>query len=274
MKNNIKAKALTESAIMIAFATVLSIIKLADMPYGGSVTIASALPIAIIAYRYGIKTGLLAGTVHAVIQQLIGISTLSYFTTWQSILAIIVLDYMVAFAASGLAGIFRKVIKNQALALSLGCALICIIRYACHVISGATVWAGLSIPTEAALSYSFIYNATYMIPETIILIIVSLYIGSAIDFRAAMPTRLVKQALPSNISWIRPVAGLLSCAAIVYDVAKIFEQLQDAGSGEFNITGIINVDWTELIVMNAVIAVVVICLLIIRRSLLKTNEIK
>ena len=274
MKNNIKAKALTESAIMIAFATVLSIIKLADMPYGGSVTIASALPIAIIAYRYGIKTGLLAGTVHAVIQQLIGISTLSYFTTWQSILAIIVLDYMVAFAASGLAGIFRKVIKNQALALSLGCALICIIRYACHVISGATVWAGLSIPTEAALSYSFIYNATYMIPETIILIIVSLYIGSAIDFRAPMPTRLVKQQLPSNISGIRPVAGLLSCAAIVYDVAKIFEQLQDAGSGEFNITGIINVDWVELIVMNAVIAIVVICLLIIRRSLLKTNEIK
>jgi thiamine transporter len=274
MKNNIKAKALTESAIMIAFATVLSIIKLADMPYGGSVTIASALPIAIIAYRYGIKTGLLAGTVHAVIQQLIGISTLSYFTTWQSILAIIVLDYMVAFAASGLAGIFRKVIKNQALALSLGCALICIIRYACHVISGATVWAGLSIPTEAALSYSFIYNATYMIPETIILIIVSLYIGSAIDFRAAMPTRLVKQALPSNISWIRPVAGLLSCAAVVYDVAKIFEQLQDAGSGEFNITGIINVDWVELIVMNAVIAIVVICLLIVRRSPLKPNETK
>ena len=274
MKNNIKAKALTESAIMIAFATVLSIIKLADMPYGGSVTIASALPIAIIAYRYGIKTGLLAGTVHAVIQQLIGISTLSYFTTWQSILAIIVLDYMVAFTAVGFAGIFRKLIKNQAIALSLGCALICAIRYACHVISGATVWAGLSIPTEAALSYSFIYNATYMIPETIILIIVSLYIGSAIDFRAAIPTRLVKQALPSNISSIRPVAGLLSCAAIVYDVAKIFEQLQDAGSGEFNITGIINVDWTELIVMNAVIAVVVICLLIIRRSLLKTNEIK
>ena len=274
MKNNIKAKALTESAIMIAFATVLSIIKLADMPYGGSVTIASALPIAIIAYRYGIKTGLLAGTVHAVIQQLIGISTLSYFTTWQSILAIIVLDYLVAFTAVGFAGIFRKLIKNQAIALSLGCALICLIRYACHVISGATVWAGLSIPTEAALSYSFIYNATYMIPETIILVIVALYVGSAVDFRAAMPTRLVKQEVPSNVSLIAPVAGLLSCAAIVYDVAKIFEQLQDAGSGEFNITGIINVDWVELIVMNAVIAIVVICLLIVRRSLLKPNETK
>lgn len=272
MKNKITAKALTESAIMIALATVLSLIKLADMPYGGSVTIASALPIAIIAYRYGAKVGLLAGTVHAVIQQLIGLSTLSYFTTWQSILAIIVLDYIVAFMATGLAGVFRKVIKNQPVALCLGCALICLIRYACHVISGATVWAGLSIPTEAALSYSFIYNATYMIPETIILVIVALYVGSAVDFRAAMPTRLVKQEVPSNVSRIAPVAGLLSCAAIVYDVAKIFEQLQDAGSGEFDITGIVNVDWVELIVMNAVIAVVVVCLLIVRRSLLKKPE--
>ena len=272
MKNKIKAKALTESAIMIAFATVLSIIKLADMPYGGSVTIASALPIAIIAYRYGIKTGLLAGTVHAVIQQLIGISTLSYFTTWQSILAIIVLDYMVAFTAVGFAGIFRKLIKNQAIALSLGCALICAIRYACHVISGATVWAGLSIPTKAALSYSFIYNATYMIPETIILVIVSLYIGSAVDFRTAIPTRLTKQSLPSNVSWIKPVAGLLSCAAIVYDIVKIFEQLQSGETGEFDITGIANVDWTTLIVINAVVTVAVICLVMIRHSLLKSRE--
>ncbi len=272
MKNKITAKALTESAIMIALATVLSIIKLADMPYGGSVTIASALPIAIIAYRYGVKIGLIAGTVHAVIQQLIGLSTLSYFTTWQSILAIILLDYIVAFMATGLAGIFRKTVKNQAIALCLGCALICVIRYACHVISGATVWAGLSIPTEAALSYSFIYNATYMIPETIILVIVALYIGSAVNFHTAIPTRLVKQSVPSNVSWISPVAGLLSCVAIVYDVAKIFEQLQNAKTGEFDISGIANVDWTELIVMTTVILAAVICLLAVRHSLLKKSD--
>ncbi len=44
---------LVECAIMIALATVLSMVKLAELPYGGSITIASMLPIAIIAYRRG-----------------------------------------------------------------------------------------------------------------------------------------------------------------------------------------------------------------------------
>ena len=36
-------RALTESAVMIALATVLSLIKIIDLPYGGSVTIASKI---------------------------------------------------------------------------------------------------------------------------------------------------------------------------------------------------------------------------------------
>ena len=43
---------------MLAFATVLSLIKIVDMPFGGSVTACSMLPILIIAYRYGTKWGL------------------------------------------------------------------------------------------------------------------------------------------------------------------------------------------------------------------------
>ncbi len=272
MKNKNTAKALTESAIMIALSTVLSILKIADMPHGGSVTIASALPIAIIAYRYGAKWGLLAGTVHGVVQQLIDLSTLSWFSTWQSVVAVILLDYIVAFTVIGLAGIFRKLIKNQAAALSLGCALVCLLRYICHVISGATVWAGLSIPTTAALSYSFIYNATYMIPETIVLVIAALYVGSAIDFRVAMPTRMIRANTPANVTWVYPVAGLLASAAVIFDVAKIFEQLQDGKSGEFFIEGIKNVDWLEIIIMTSVVAVVVVTLLIVRNSLVKKAD--
>lgn len=49
---------LVECAIMIALATVLSMVKLAELPYGGSITIASMLPIAIIAYRRGMGWGL------------------------------------------------------------------------------------------------------------------------------------------------------------------------------------------------------------------------
>ena len=74
------SRKLTEAAIMLAIGTVLSLIKLIDLPYGGSVTIASMLPVVIIAYRHGIKWGLMTGFVYGVIQQLLGLNTLSYAT--------------------------------------------------------------------------------------------------------------------------------------------------------------------------------------------------
>ena len=163
-----KLQALTESALMISLAVILSFLKLISMPYGGAVTLASLLPIAIVSYRHGTGHGLFAATVYAVIQQILDLSLLYYATSWKSVVAIVVLDYVLAFAIAGIAGIFRRSIQNQTLALTLGCFLVSLCRYACHVISGATVWAGLSIPTEAALSFSFAYNATYTMVSGII----------------------------------------------------------------------------------------------------------
>ncbi len=161
-----RVQMLVESAVMLAIATVLSMIKLFNLPYGGSVTIASMLPIIIISYRHGLRWGLLSGLVYGIIQQLLGLDTLSWVTTWQSIVAVILLDYIIAFAVTGFGGVFRKKC-SQPMALLLGALLVGLLRYICHVISGATVWAGLSIPTNAAMIYSLGYNATYMIPETI-----------------------------------------------------------------------------------------------------------
>ena len=67
-------KNLTECSIMIALATVLSLFKLVDYPAGGSVTLASMLPIAAIAYRHGLKWGISAATVTGVLQMLLGLS--------------------------------------------------------------------------------------------------------------------------------------------------------------------------------------------------------
>ena len=267
-----KTKILTESAIMIALATVLSVMKLADMPYGGSVTIASSLPLAIIAYRYGLKTGLFAGLVHAALQLVLGISSLSYATSWQSAVAIIMLDYILAFTFVGFAGIFRNTIKNQAASLTAGVLLFSVIRYAFHVVAGATVWAGISIPTAAALTYSFIYNATYMIPETIVLAIASLYVGSVIDFRYSFPKRIVSEKAESGISWAKPAAWLLVCGAVIFDIAEIFEKLQDAETGEFTITAISSVNWLEVITVTAVAFVIAALLLIIQTSVKNTQE--
>ena len=50
-KSNL-VKRLTESSVMVALATVLSLLKLVEMPYGGSVTVASMLPVLIVSYRH------------------------------------------------------------------------------------------------------------------------------------------------------------------------------------------------------------------------------
>lgn len=264
MKNT-KVKVLTESSIMIALATVLSIFKIAEMPYGGSVTVASALPIVIIAYRYGLKTGLFAGIVHAAMQLVLGMSMLSYAPTWQSVVAIVMLDYIIAFAVIGLGGIFRPMLKNQALAMTAGSLLVCTLRYVCHVISGATVWAGLSIPTTAALSYSFIYNATYMIPETIVLTVASLYIGSVIDFRYKEPKRIAAAKSEKKSAWMLPVSGMLVSIAVIFDVAEIFEKLQDAETGKFTTANIGDANWLAITIVTAVCFLGAAVLLLMRK---------
>lgn len=266
MKNK-SVRALVESAVMIALATVLSLIKIVDLPAGGSVTIASMLPVAVIAYRHGLGWGLGAGFVHGVIQQLLGLNTLSWVTTWQSVLAVILLDYIVAFAVIGFAGIFRKAVKNQAGALALGCVLVGVLRYICHVITGATVWAGLSIPTQAALGYSFIYNATYMLPETIILVVAALYIGSTVDFRAEVPTRMRRETEAKGTAWLAPAAGLVVTAAVIYDVAAVFSHLQNEETGEFAITQITEVNWLAVILVTVAAALVAGILLAVRSAL-------
>ena len=114
-----KTRKLVESAIMIALATVLSLLKLADLPYGGSVTLASMLPIALIAYRNGLGWGLGSGLAYGVLQQLLGLKTLTYVTGAGSVIAVILLDYIIAFTVMGLAGIFRRTPMPQAASLTV-----------------------------------------------------------------------------------------------------------------------------------------------------------
>lgn len=230
-----KTKALVESAILIAIGTVLSLFKIAELPYGGSVTIASMLPVAIVSYRHGLKWGLGSGLVFGVVQQLLGLKNLTYFSDWKSIVAIILLDYVVAFGVIGLAGAFRRAIRHQGLSLAVGSLLVCVLRYACHVISGATVWAGLSIPSKAALIYSFAYNATYMLPETIVLMIAAYYVGSMIDFGRDQPVRIRKTETP-YASALRLASVFLILGGFIFDVISIFLKLQDDG-GNFVFAG-------------------------------------
>ena len=260
---------LTECSIMIALSAVLSIVKLFEMPYGGSITLASMLPMVIIAQRHGAKVGVGAALVSSLIQMLLGLNNFSYFSTWQSVVVLALLDYIVAFAVFGLSGILRSVTKRQNVSMVVGAALASVVRYICHVISGATVWAGLSIPTEAALVYSLSYNATYMVPETVILVLTAAYIGSALDFSKRIPTRIVGEKLDTVSSYLYIGAGLTVLAALIADTVLVFSKLQNYDSGEFMIMGLSEVNWIAVGILTAICALVAVGLVILARK--RTN---
>lgn len=257
---------LIECAMLIAIATVLSLIKLVDLPYGGSVTAASMLPMVILAYRHGFGWGVGSALVYGALQQLLGLNTLSWVTTWQSVLAVILLDYVIAFAGTCLGGIFKNKVGHGGSELALGALVACIFRYVCHVISGCTVWAGLSIPTTAALAYSFAYNATYMIPETIVLIVVGYYIGSVLDF--SEPT--LKRRTLQNGGKLTLVGGVLVAVAVIFDTVMVFAKLQDAETGDFVISNLASVNW-ELCGIVSVVCLVsaIICFVLDKKKVLK-----
>ncbi len=179
---------LTESALMIALATVLSLIKVYEAPFGGSVTLLSMSPIIVLALRRGIKTGLAAGFVHSTIQLLLGLSSVAWVPDLTGKILCVLFDYTLPFTLLGLAGGFslfkftQSTKKNAVLRAVLAVLLVGIIRYICHTVSGVVVWYSLDLvwyaddPTHivnqySAIPFSLIYNATYMTPEIIVTLI-------------------------------------------------------------------------------------------------------
>lgn len=257
MNKNVTRK-LTESAVMIATATVLSMLKLIDLPYGGSVTLCSMLPVMLIGYRFGIGAGLLGGFAYSVIQLLLGLNTLAYATSAAAAVAIVFLDYIFAFTFIGLGGVFKKLFKNQSASMCLGMLLVCLIRYIFHTVSGCTVWAGLSIPTEKALLYSLSYNATYMLPELLVSLLITFYISAAVDFRGE---KLIRKVKSENKADVFTTAGIFTAVVtLIADFVIAFSKLQNAESGEFDISGIANINVNAVLWVTVIGAVVALIL--------------
>ncbi len=163
---------LCEGAIMVAAAFGLSFLKIpigvAFGAFGGSIDLVM-IPLIIYALRRGTVPGLIAGLVFG---------TLKYFAAggvainWQSML----LDYSIAYMAVGLAGLFFKK-KVTAGWWALGALIGCLARFGIHFISGITIYAQympetfLDLTMTNAWFYSLLYNGTYMLPNTILAVI-------------------------------------------------------------------------------------------------------
>lgn len=240
---------LVECAILIAMAFVLGFIKIIDMPYGGSVTAASMVPVIIAGYRHGLKWGVITGFAYSLLQLLTGLESVSYATSSTAAVAIIMLDYIVAFTVLGLLGIFKRN-KHQTSVLILGSFAVCFLRFICHVITGCTVWAGVSIPTADGAVYSLIYNAAYMIPETVVTVYVIALLSNAVDLRLERPvTRKKSDKVMAILNGV-----LVFGIAILVDFLYLFQQIQT--SEGFDITRIGSANWMLVVSVTVAGAVV------------------
>ena len=194
-----KTQRLTVSGIMIALGTVLSLITIFRLPYGGSITLFSMVPVLLVGYLFGIRWGIACGAVYGIIQGLLGATMSAAFAGQRvgGVFAVLMIDYIIAFAVLGFSGVFKHKIKNPTVAFSLGCVLASFLRFCAHFVSGVLIWGSYAQSTlegvENSLStaildnfsgtglaamYSLVYNASYMLPETVISVFAAVIIIS------------------------------------------------------------------------------------------------
>lgn len=180
MKNT---KKLTLSAIMVALASVLSMISVYRLANGGSVTLASMVPIILISYLYDVKWSVLTALVYAILQMIMGFyppptnDVVSYFL-------VVMLDYILAFGSLGLAGAFFKMLGKNKIAITLSGAIVVIMRFICHFLSGIIIWDVLAPEGQSVYWYSLTYNGSYMGLELIVTVaVLSLLSKFILDYK-------------------------------------------------------------------------------------------
>lgn len=184
-----KTMRLVFGGVMIALATVLSMIKVYDLPFGGSITLCSMLPILFYGYKFGLKWGFFAGFIYGLLQLMLGTGALKGLDAL-SLAGVLIFDFLLAFSVLGTACIFKNKIKNPAISFSLGIAFASCLRLLCHWISGTLFFGtyaewyftqdGMNMGGWVmgnfsgwglSMIYSAVYNLSYMLPETLIAII-------------------------------------------------------------------------------------------------------
>lgn len=171
---------LIEVAIFTALALVLDIIpflKFKIWPAGGSISFAM-IPIFIVAFRWGLKGGLLSGFLWGILQIAVGDAYILNF--WQG-----AIEYGFAFMALGFAGVFAKSSqeafkqgegKKSFIYIMLGVLLGTGLRFAAHFLAGIIFFSDAAPEGQAAWLYSLIYNSSYLIPGFILSTLVVYYL--------------------------------------------------------------------------------------------------
>lgn len=158
---------LCECALMVALAVILDLaLRFAQWPNGGSVS-ACAIPIVFLSYRRGWKWGLVSGFVLSAVQMALGFWA-PPARTFLAFLAVVLLDYVIAFTVLGAADLFAKLFRNRLFGYGFGAFTVSLLRFVCSFLSGLLIWP---VPEDVDMPhylYSLVYNGGYMIPNAII----------------------------------------------------------------------------------------------------------
>lgn len=181
-KKGFSTRSLTFAAVCIAMSFALSYLKIVEMPQGGSITIASLLPLMIYSYMFGTKKGVFAGFIYGILQ--------AFQDTYILHPAQFLLDYPLAFSSIGLAGMFanNKALKYTQLRFALGAVIAGTGRLLMHFISGIFAF-GAFATFEPLWLYSLSYQAVSVLPDFAIAIAAGVLILSSKTFVREMERR-------------------------------------------------------------------------------------
>ena len=162
-KKKMSTRQLVFCAMAMALAFVTSYIKVFTLPWGGSVTLCSMLFIVLVANWYGVQTGILVGLAYGILQFIQEPYVLSFFQ--------VCCDYILAFAALGVAGFFAK----SSHGLVKGYIAAVIARGAFHALGGYLYWMDYmpsNFPKALTSVYPIVYNYSFLLAEAVITLII------------------------------------------------------------------------------------------------------
>ncbi len=168
-EHRLTSRQISETGLLIAIAVIIELVfrVLPRQPQGGSIDV-TMLPLFIIAYRFGLKSGIIAGMIFGIINFLMSGLVLH----WGSIF----FDYILAFGVLGLAALFFKMNKDSVVLFGTGIVVAGILRFLFHYLSGIIFFGQYAPEGTPVALYSFTYNITYMGPSILLTLLVGVLV--------------------------------------------------------------------------------------------------
>jgi len=191
MNRNKKVTILTECAVYVAMAAVLSTFTLFNMPFGGTVTPFATLPILVASLRHGSKWGIATALVFSLTQLLLGGMENIVAVPAKTLSAMMIcaaLDYVVPYTLLGFCGVIANRFKNAIAGITVSVLLTGLIRFVCSFLSGIIVWVAYTKEGWSVAGYSLAYNAVWCGPDVAITLVACLAL-SRVKALKIMPER-------------------------------------------------------------------------------------